>query len=290
MANPLPIALLTLLFSLPISSSAAVIDVFFLSGQSNASGRNSTGLSLPDLRDAQVQYYYRTDGPWDNDQTSGGNFTTLQPLPTGFYGPEMTLGRGLVDLGYNPAIIKVSDGGQSLADGWNSSGAGGTWWNHWKSDVADALSDLAGGGDTVNLRGFLWMQGESDANDVGRANAYQSNFETFTTDVYSYLNGLGYDASGMQFVTALIDDDLAGSDYEATVRAAQQAVMNNLSPGSCFDTKDLSQQGDNLHFDAAGSQAVGDLFAASIASSVPEPSSLSMIGLAAVLTVLSRKP
>lgn len=131
---------------------AATVDVFFLAGQSNASGRVSSGY-VSDPRDAQVQYYYRTDGPPANNVTSGGEFTTLGPLGSGFYGPEITMGRQLVDFGYNPAIIKVSDGGTSLAVDWNSQ-TSGPWWTNWQNDAAAALSELVADGDTPVLRGF----------------------------------------------------------------------------------------------------------------------------------------
>jgi len=57
-------------FSSPVS--AAVIDVFFMAGQSNMSGRASSGYVV-DPRDSQVSYYYRSDGPPANNETSGGS-------------------------------------------------------------------------------------------------------------------------------------------------------------------------------------------------------------------------
>ncbi len=267
---------------------AESIDIFFLAGQSNASGRVHTGYT-EDPRDAQVMYYYQTDGPSSNDTTSGGEFTTLQPIDTGYYGPEITLGRALVDQGYNTAIIKVTDGGTNLRDDWNPNGSGteNTMWLDWQSQVANALSTLDTEGYTINLRGFFWYQGESDADNTYYSSVYETYFTTFTTEVYSYLSGLGYDTSSMQFVTALIHEDGNYGETDGTVvRAAQQNVMDNMELGSYFDTSDLTLQEDDMHLDAYSIQTVGERFADSYAAAVPEPKTCALgLGLAAALAI-----
>ncbi len=259
---------------------AEAIDVFLLAGQSNASGRVSTGYTV-DTRDAKVRYYYRTDGPSNNDVNSGA-FVTLGPLGSGYYGPEITLGRSLVDQGYNPAIVKVSDGGTSLNSHWNSR-TNGTWWNHWKSTVATSLSQLQSAGHTVNIRGFFWLQGETDAESQTAANNYQANFANFTADVASFLSLLGHDTSELTYVTALIRNPSGTAAYVPEVRLAQQAVMSSLSRGGYFDTNDLTTAADNLHFDAPAIATIGNRFAENYASAVPEPSIALIAGAAVML-------
>jgi len=100
------------------------------------------------------------------------------------------VGRNLVDLGLNPAIIKVNEGSTSLAVDWNSQ-ISGPWWNLWKSDALDALEQLTSGGDTVNLRGFFWLQGEADST-VRIAVGY-----ALVNDVTSELAGAGYDTDDL---------------------------------------------------------------------------------------------
>ncbi len=278
------LSLICLLMGIGVSMVRAEnIDVFLFAGQSNASGRVSTGY-VADPRDAQVRYYYRTDGPADQDVNSGA-FATLKPLTTGYYGPEITMGRALIDQGYNPAIIKVSDGGTSLASHWNSR-TNGTWWNNWKSTVATSLAQLINAGHTVNIRGFFWLQGETDAGNQASANNYQSNFQNLTSDVKAFLNSLGHDASDMAYVTALIHNPSGSAQYVPAVRDAQQAVMESLPLGGWFDTNDLTTP-DNLHFNAAGVAAIGTRFAQTYSSVVPEPSCL-MLALAGG-TILTRR-
>lgn len=254
-------------------ASAKAVDVFFYSGQSNASGRATTGY-VPDARDAQTLYYYRTDGPGPHDVTSGGEFTILGPLDTGYYGAEVRMGRALVDEGFAPAIIKISDGGTSLAGGWTSR-RDGVWWSHWKSDVADAMSDLEAQGYTINVRAFFWMQGESDA-DAYHGPNYAENLRYFVEDSRAYLATLGYASSDMAFVTALIQD--FNPPHSKTVRNAQVQVMETVKHGGWFDTADLNLL-DDIHFDAAGVDTLGRRFVDEYLTvlNAPEPSSLGLL-------------
>ena len=260
--------------------SQTPIDVFFIAGQSNAAGRitentadsgdeNYSPLSF-NSNDASVQYYYNTDGPASiDDQTSSQIFTTLQSLPnTGYYGPEISAGRELVALGYNPAIIKITEGSTRLATDWNSR-EGGELWQRWASEVGVALDELSTQGAPIRLRGFLWLQGESDSGtgSTGRANNYEGRFRFLVEDIYGVLgsgapeadlaagtmNGLGYDTSELEFVTALIHPRVSPeglANFEngiepfnitnrITVRNAQVTVSNEGTNRSFFDTVDL---------------------------------------------------
>jgi len=256
------------------SLNAEEIDVFFYSGQSNASGRISTGYT-PDARDGQVMYYYRTDGPSTQDVTSLGTFTTLAPLQTGYYGAEISMGRGMVDSGYNPAIIKISDGGTSLAGGWTSR-RNGVWWNHWKNDGADALADLEAQGHTVNVRAFFWMQGESDAHETKTSNfRYEDDLTFFVQDTRDYLGTLGYETANVAFITALIQD--FNPPHSNIVRNAQINVMDTVENGGWFDTADLDLM-DDIHFDANAVEILGDRFVNEFQSltHTPEPSTFGL--------------
>ncbi|MGE9296293.1 MAG: sialate O-acetylesterase [Puniceicoccales bacterium] len=241
----------------PVASTSRVIDVFLLAGQSNMSGRVDTGFA-PDPRDAECLYYYRTDGPATSDVDSGGQFQELSTLASGYYGPEITMARNLVDKGYRVAVIKVSDGGRSLDVDWNST-TYGIWWKNWLSEVNFALSELERMGYIVRLRGFLWLQGETDASNAGRAANYEDNFIDLLANVNAQLTAWGYDVSTMERVCALIRTQ-SGAHAE-TVRDAQITVMDASADACWFDTDDLSMQPDNLHYDAAGIQAIGVRFA-----------------------------
>lgn len=241
-----------------VEPTSRIIDVFLLAGQSNMSGRVSTGYTA-DARDSKCLYYYRADGPAASDVDSGGEFTTIHPLASGYYGPEISLARGLVDKGYRPAIIKVSDGGTSIESHWNPT-TYGIWWKNWRSSVSHALAKLEAMGYVVRLRGFLWLQGETDADNQTRADTYEGTFTDLLAAVDADLTGWGYDSADMNVVCAVIHS--ASGTYAGTVRLAQQAVIDTTSDARWFDTDDLSVQNDNLHYDATAITTIGERFSA----------------------------
>ncbi len=282
------------------------MDVFFFSGQSNASGRAGSGYSV-DALDSQVEYYYYTDGPVGSISSSGG-FTTLGALDTGYYGSEINIGRGLVSAGYNPAIIKVALGGRTLGhpSHWGVTDTSTqSAWAQWKSHVSSALTEIIDRGDTPVLRAFFWNQGESDAANQEYADAYEANFTVFVSSVYEELASYGSD--DMRFITALTHDtygDTVPSSYvdSDAVRTAQVNVMNSSSLYSYFDTNDISDTGlynattnpsglmmDNLHFNGAGLDLIGDRFVTSYTASVPEPATVLSGGLASICLLLKRR-
>ncbi len=275
---------------------AEVIDVFLLAGQSNMAGFVNTGYTH-DTRDDNVRYFFHTEYDFNSVQTKSTAFTPLAPIETtGFYGPEIMLGRALIDGGLNPAIVKVSFGGTSLSTAWNSrASSGNAWWQNWKDATATALGQLTADGHTVNIRGFFWLQGESDAGNQTMADAYETHFTHLTADVASYLNGLGYGTDEMVYITALIHHPGGGMPHAPVVRTAQMNVMNALDRGAYFDTSDLERmpahyhpfRGQpgiygglypaNLHFGESANNTIGMRFAETYFSVVPEPSSAMLV-------------
>ena len=270
-----------------------VVDVFFLAGQSNASGRVFTGYTS-DPRDALVDYYYRTDGPPATDVTSGGEFVPLAPLASGYYGPEIQIGRSLVDLNYNPAIIKVSDGASPLATDWNSQ-TPGPLWSHWVSDVTDALGDIITRGDQVRLQGFFWMQGENDALVQSYADAYETNFNNLLDDITTTLSNVGFDSSNLRFVTGLILDRTNATSnpwpYSVTVRDAQKNVMDSRLRSDWFETNDIPNTDGHygLPDDPSGVYTLGQRFVDNFhsgATAIPEPSACVLVSVVVGIFIL----
>lgn len=232
------------------------VDVYVLAGQSNMSGRVNTGFTAHPAVDGDILYFYRSDGPAGTDRTSGGKFTTLAPLNTGFYGPEIAMARALHAVSENKlAVIKVAKGGTSLRTDWNSqAGSGNTWWQHWVADTALAVAELQVLGYSPVLKGIGWLQGESDQSNPD----YESNFQHFTADMLAHLEGLIDGTDGIRIVTALIKRLGAGGQR---VRGAQVAIMDSVANWLWFDTVDLDFLSDNAHFDEAGNNTIGERFA-----------------------------
>ena len=162
------------------------IDLFIWAGQSNALGRKGDAAQYPadpDNLDSQIQFNWTVP----NGSNSNG-WTTMEPqdlghyFPDGHFGAEVTFSRKLKQAGYNPAIFKYAQGATSIFEHWLNPGQGGLYDN-MVTALNSAITELENQGYTVNIRGFIWIQGESDSGSDAAANAYYYNLNTLINDL-----------------------------------------------------------------------------------------------------------
>ena len=252
-------------------------DVYFLAGQSNATGRGDSA-ELPNLDgglysnpQTDVAFYYHqtlTNGAGQINTAipedlflplqagSGHGFNNPSSHPSEF-GPELSLGRALADAdpSRNIAIIKYGHGGSNLHTQW---AAGGEFYTEFLGVVDDSLDDITNAGGSFNLKGFAWVQGESD---TGNANslAYTANL----TDLVSRVRS---DVFGGQSAPVVVTQ-LSANQYnnlgsgqinvrnaQATVAANDPFVFVTSSDGPEFSTYNISTP---IHFDARGNISQG---------------------------------
>lgn len=246
-------------------STVSKLRVILQAGQSNADGRASiSGLPAAlQSPQADVDLFYRVEG-------GSGSLTSLQPglSETSQFGPEIVLGRKLADLhaheqGTRVAILKYANGGTDLNTKWKAGGDASTSgdgpdYTTFQQTVSEGLAALAlrHPQATLQIDAMVWMQGESDA-VAGSAALYQTNLARFIADARAT-----YGAS-LPFIIGRLSSQQTALDatYLAQVRAAQQAVAAADPRTSFFSTDGFAMNGDNLHFSAAGQQAMGAAFA-----------------------------
>lgn len=171
---------LHLLVLLPIDAPAQqALDLFIWAGQSNAQGWMGDAANYPE-EGKKLDESIFLNWTFVDNQSSGGNWVTMQPqqgrFPQGHFGPEVSFGRELKKLGYNPAIFKYTKGATGLARDWKSPGEGGIY-DRMTLSLDSAIRQLEETGFEVTVRGFIWIQGESDAGEEGTAQAYSSNLK-----------------------------------------------------------------------------------------------------------------
>ena len=174
-----------ILINLSISLSAQTpIDLFIWVGQSNAQGRKGDASGYPvdaNNLDSQILFNWTVA----NGSNSGG-WVTMQAqtgfFPMGHFGPEVTFSRKLKQAGYNPAIFKYTQGATSIFQHWLNPGKGGLYDN-MVTALKKAITTLENQGHTANIRGFIWIQGESDSNSDASANAYFNNLSMLINDI-----------------------------------------------------------------------------------------------------------
>jgi len=161
------------------------IDLFILAGQSNAQGWMGDAAKYPadpKKLDEKIRLWWTSpgisssDGKWTTMQKQGGRF------PAGHFGLEVSFARKLKENGYNPAIFKYTLGSTSIANNWKLPGKGGMYDNMVK-DLKEAVSILEKEGHKVRFRGFIWIQGESDAQTKEMADAYEGSLKEIITDL-----------------------------------------------------------------------------------------------------------
>ncbi|MBN2292354.1 MAG: DUF4082 domain-containing protein [Pirellulales bacterium] len=265
---------ITLLFALLVvlavatSPTTAATKVFLLGGQSNMAGY-MTGLPTTSPYDAplpDVQFWNLSGTGWVDLDVGFGDTTND-------IGPEVGFGHALNSLYPDDDIYLVKYGidSTSLAVQWNPDGSGSAY-NTFKSRVDAAMLNLAG--QSPEIAGMIWMQGESDAANPTYGDAYASNLTNFIGNVRN-----DFSTPSMPFVVGRISDILLLPEYAGTfpkaaeVRTAQETVPGVVGSAEWIDTDDIEQ---NLptypgHYTAAGQVVLGTRFANTIATIDPDP-------------------
>uniref|UniRef100_UPI0032165E5A sialate O-acetylesterase n=1 Tax=uncultured Draconibacterium sp. TaxID=1573823 RepID=UPI0032165E5A len=180
------IKLVAIILLLPFLLNAQKnIDLFIWAGQSNAQGWTGNAAYYP-TDTASLDQSILLNWTFFGKEDSNGEWITMQAqkgrYPAGHFGPEVSFARELRKAGYNPAIFKYCLGGTGLARDWKAPGKGGIYDSMVK-DLKPAIKKLKKQGHKVNIRGFIWIQGESDGVNDEIANAYYSNLETLLHDL-----------------------------------------------------------------------------------------------------------
>jgi hypothetical protein len=271
------IILVCLTFVVAFSQDAAATQykVFLLGGQSNMDGRAAPSSLPAPLQSPQpdVRLY--------EDWTLGA----LQPDSDEF-GPEVTFGRSIADAfpGDEFAIIKHAKGGKSLDVDWDPND--GSTYSDFRTQVTKGKEKLEEGGNSTEIVGMLWTQGERDAKLDRTTAQYQADLTEFIADVRTeYGADLPFFLSQLSVLQTDISEEQLGE-----IRLAQANVAAGDSNAYLINTDSFGVKStDNLHFNAAGQQSLGQAFATSYVATVPEPSTglLSLVGL--VGCILTRR-
>ncbi len=284
--------LLLILIAFAVTVSAKKYKVFYLGGQSNMDGFGYNN-QLPTKLNKPVDDVYIFHGNSTRDSFELGGQGVWEVLKPGHgtnhtstfeknnlsdrFGVEITFAHEMKKMfpNENIALIKYSRGGTSIhidAAGpfgcWDpdfTTGTGNNQYDHFLATVknAFAVEDIDGDGETDELipAGILWMQGESDANNLEIANLYLFNLKrlmdliraAFRVDdlpvVIGRISDSGNDADGKVW------------DFGNVVRWQQAKFVNQDGNAALVTTTDKYSYSDKWHYDTAGYIDFGKLFA-----------------------------
>ena len=156
------------------NAHAEQLDLFIMAGQSNMQGWRSDAAQYPSDRsnlDSQIPFYFKalnyssSNNKWQTLGSQLGHFRQ------GHFGPEVTFARALKRSRMNPVIFKYSSGSSSIKMQWKDPGQHGQYDDMVKH-LKLAIQQLKNQGHSVVPRAFVWIQGESDANNQQLAQEY----------------------------------------------------------------------------------------------------------------------
>ena len=269
------LCLLVLLLLAPSLRAKGVhYEVFLLAGQSNMDGRGKTA----DLTGDLARYAAPLPAVGITLSTGGlhrplvlskgieplqpgftGTTTKATTLPSAQFGPELGFGHTLVAAwpGKHLLLIKCTEGGTSLSRDWNP-GEEQKLYRRFIDFVQSSEKAIAAQGDTLEIRGLLWHQGESDAGQpVG---AYKKSLTAFIGRVRADL--------GLPKLPVLIGQ-VYNNGKRDNIFADQKAVTASVPDTWLVESAGLETFDKGTHFDAKSQIELGRRFALEMRKHLP---------------------
>lgn len=287
----------TLLDSWAVAMAASEVpletaDVYLMAGQSNMAGRGvNSEIAAPLTGRVGAKIYVpkptvptqtnatgdiTSESYWEELELSRNQ--TFENVGTQ-HGMEMRFGFDMNKYTKNVWLLKMGVGGTPLVSTVTYND-----WNAGHNELYDKFRLLALNGlqemefifrKTPVIRGFIWMQGETDAIITGAGAAYKSNFYTFFNTLVDAIITGGYNINKLRlYIHRITNDGAPGYDMTEfnAIYAAQEDIGDDYltdNPsysskvlGSTWRTTDGIDMEDAQHYSAAGQDTLGQaLFA-----------------------------
>lgn len=249
---------LTLVFTTSIGISQTEISqpvkIFILGGQSNMDG---TGKAAELPEDYVVAS--KNSAIWDNKKKMWVTLRTdsFSERRKFKFGPEVAFTHLLAKKfpNHTIAIVKTSGGGTKL-------------WKHWLPEqpmysrflknLDNAIQDLKNQGVSYEICGMLWMQGESDAETLEWANAYEENLKVLYKDVRLQTSKPDLPIVMGRISIGLLRKTPWNFDFTEVVQAAQNRVAKADKNVCIINTDKLETLKDNTHFNSESNIWLGE--------------------------------
>ncbi|MCA9241813.1 MAG: hypothetical protein KDA37_16500 [Planctomycetales bacterium] len=260
------------------TSSGFELDVYIITGQSNSLGTTSLEVSAgpgEHAADTQTEFY------WSNVRSTnvgyppalyGDSAGSLAPLQTqqgdgaanpSFWGPEFGLARRLNETGsQNVLIIKASRGGGGNTywdkTAYDADNDAGHMWGHLR-DTVDAGLAAVDNADTFQVRGLVYLQGES--NSPSEAAVADARLQALIGNLKGHIEST-YPGVTDNMHTVVGEIAASGSSSSRIQTTQLQSALASGYPSISFvTTNDLPLKSDGIHFGSAAKLTIGQRFA-----------------------------
>lgn len=258
--------------------------IYILAGQSNMDGRAKAAGLTGDLADyalprsgvlirwssGGLKRPVRTNGGFaalgPGCTGSGGDSTRGAPLAKLEFGPELSFGAEIsrVNPGRKILLVKVAEGGTDLARDWDPD-APDKLYRRMLDFVAESLGMIEKQGAKGDIRGFIWMQGESDAGSA--AAEYEKRLGGLVQRVRRDLK-----SPDLPFVIGEVCDN----GKRDGVLEAQAKVVRAVPNCALVGSRGFATFDKGTHFDAPSQIRLGREFAKEVLKFNPERRSESL--------------
>ena len=255
----------------PVRPVGTPIDVMIVAGQSNTQGwqANVAALSTGNRHYADAPspnaFIAYKQNAYGQPLYISGSLGQLSSLGAGFagqfdgFGPELSTGTDLAGRVANKvAVIKFASGGAGLNAHFKKSA--NNLYPLLIAQVNSGLAELTAQGFAPTLKGFFWLQGETDALDNTAAELYGANITQFVSDLRSDLV-----APALKVVLTEINPNMPALQNQPGVTRVNQG-MRNLSTSDAnvkfVPTADITSGfADSIHYTADQTVAIGQRWA-----------------------------
>ena len=268
------ILLSALLLSAPCWAKGVHYELFLLAGQSNMDGRGKNA----DLTGELAQYAKPLPTVLISLSTGGlrrtlvlsKGFEPLQPgftgttgksttLPSSQFGPELGFGHAMAAAlpGKHLLLVKCTEGGTNLQKQWHTSQKD-MLYNRFIEFVRSSQKSIEANGDTLEIRGLLWHQGESDAGQpVG----------SYKKALTAFINAVRQDLQLPKLPGLL--GQVYNNGKRDNIFADQKTVAATLPNVWVVESTGLETFDKGTHFDAKSQIELGKRFAKEMGKHLP---------------------
>ena len=269
----------------PARPAGTPIDVMIVSGQSNAQGWQANVAAL----NSGNRHYADTPSPnafiaykqnaFGQPLYISGSLGQLSSLGAGFagnfdgFGPELSTGTDLAGrLPNKVAVIKFASGGASLDNHFKKTA--NVLYADLMATVNGGLAQLTAQGFAPTVKGFFWLQGETDAlgggTDATDAAAYGANITQFVADVRADLG-----VPTLKFILTQINPNMPALQNQPGVTLVNQG-MQNLATSDAnvkyVPTSDITSGfADAIHYNGNQAITIGQRWADAYSPPPPPP-------------------
>lgn len=248
------------------------LDIIIIAGQSNA-----VGCTYVNTLDEDKRYYYAPYVYLYED----GNFVDYYKRRI-IKGITCNLGHCDFQMGIEYGIsyvlnkefpkttiglLRYAYGGTTLYNHWKTDYTGtpegtedyGTCYYHFKKTIVEGLEAYKRAGFNPIIRGMVWMQGETDAVDIVKANCYKDNLITL---LKAFRRDLGI--PDLKIIIGEIATQAPSAPHSSKIRKIQREVCEMDENNIFLSTKGIKIGHDTFHFDGNEDFILGKRFGKAI--------------------------